>query len=130
MKTDKIPRTVEDYIGSHDRRLRRLELRPSSKGGGTGGGAVTSVNGKTGTVILGPADVGALPASYTPEVTFSYATAALVWDATHNLNRATVDTTIKDNVGNVCMGDISFPTANTVRVTFAVAVSGTLVVRR
>lgn len=32
-----------------------------SAGSGTGGGAVQSVNGKTGTVVLGASDVGALP---------------------------------------------------------------------
>ena len=34
-----------------------------SEGSGTGGGAVQSVNGKTGAVVLGAADVGALPSS-------------------------------------------------------------------
>lgn len=34
----------------------------SATGGGTGGGAVTSVNGKTGEVVLAAADVGAAPA--------------------------------------------------------------------
>ena len=34
----------------------------------TGGGAVDSVNGKTGTVVLNASDVGALPSSYTPPV--------------------------------------------------------------
>lgn len=37
-------------------------------GGGGGGGDVASVNGKTGTVVLDAADVGALPATYTPPV--------------------------------------------------------------
>lgn len=37
-----------------------------SGGGGGGGGDVNSVNGKTGTVVLNAADVGALPTSYEP----------------------------------------------------------------
>ena len=37
--------------------------------GGGGGGAVDSVNGQTGTVVLTASDVGALPTSYTPPVT-------------------------------------------------------------
>lgn len=36
---------------------------------GGGGGAVDSVNGQTGTVVLTASDVGALPTSYTPPVT-------------------------------------------------------------
>lgn len=35
-------------------------------GGGSGGGAVQSVNGKVGTVVLTAADVGALPDTYVP----------------------------------------------------------------
>ena len=35
----------------------------------SGGGAVNSVNGQTGTVVLGAADVGALPDTYTAPVT-------------------------------------------------------------
>lgn len=38
-------------------------------GGGSGGGAVQSVNGKVGTVVLTAADVGALPDTYTVPVT-------------------------------------------------------------
>ena len=44
-------------------------------GGGTGGGAVNSVNGKTGNVVLVAADVGADPAGtasalFTPNIDF------------------------------------------------------------
>ena len=41
----------------------------SDEQGGGGGGAVESVNGQTGAVVLDAADVGALPDDYTPPVT-------------------------------------------------------------
>ena len=39
----------------------RLRVRTTSTGGTGGGGAVDSVNGQTGTVVLDAGDVGALP---------------------------------------------------------------------
>ena len=54
-------------VGQILRRTRDGAVWSDEQGGG--GGAVNSVNGKTGTVVLDAADVGALPDNYTPPVT-------------------------------------------------------------
>ena len=54
-------------VGQILRRTRDGAVWSDEQGGG--GGAVNSVNGKTGTVVLDAADVGALPDDYTPPVT-------------------------------------------------------------
>lgn len=45
----------------------QMEVETAIRGGGSGG-AVNSVNGKTGNVVLDAADVGAMPDSYTAPV--------------------------------------------------------------
>ena len=54
-------------VGQILRRTRDGAVWSDEQGGG--GGAVQSVNGKTGAVVLDAADVGALPDDYTPPVT-------------------------------------------------------------
>lgn len=51
---------VRNTLDGHEMRIGALEA------GGGGGGAVSSVNGKTGAVVLRASDVGALPDTYTP----------------------------------------------------------------
>ena len=55
-------------VGQILRRTRDGAVWSDEQGGG-GGGAVESVNGQTGAVVLDAADVGALPDDYTPPVT-------------------------------------------------------------
>jgi hypothetical protein len=55
-------------VGQILRRTRDGAVWSDEQGGG-GGGAVQSVNGQTGAVVLDAADVGALPDDYTPPVT-------------------------------------------------------------
>lgn len=66
--------TYELVDGEARERITALE----QAGGGGTGGAVTSVNGKTGAVTLSAADVGALPASTPIPSMTGYATEAWV----------------------------------------------------
>ena len=68
-------------VGQILRRTRDGAVWSDEQGGG-GGGAVESVNGQTGVVVLDAADVGALPDDYTPPVTsVNGKTGAVVLDA-------------------------------------------------
>ena len=68
-------------VGQILRRTRDGAVWSDEQGGG-GGGAVESVNGQTGAVVLDAADVGALPDDYTPPVTrVNGQTGAVVLDA-------------------------------------------------
>ncbi len=81
-KVKNILRFVPDdgYVGQILRRTKDGAEWSDEQGGG---GAVNSVNGKTGTVVLTASDVGALPDSYTPPVTsVNTKTGAVVLDKT------------------------------------------------
>ena len=110
--SDKVPNTrwVHDYITASTADFQPkltagegIEISAdnviSATGGGTGGGAVTSVNGKTGEVVLAAADVGAAttvdittalePYAKTVDVTTTLADYAKTADVTTEITTAT-----------------------------------------
>lgn len=84
-------------------------------GGGTGGGAVTSVNGKTGEVVLSAADVGAAPA----DALAGYVTTdALNTELADYATNASVDTKLGSYQPKLTAGEgIAISDANVISVT-------------
>ncbi len=99
-------------------------------------GAVTSVNGETGAVVLSAADVGAAPIAHTHlavEITdlasrlhYSHVQAvpSTVWDVTHNLGRYP-SVSVADSTNRKVFGGVQYLSVNTLRLSFSGAFSGT-----
>ena len=87
----------------------------SATGGGSGGGAVTSVNGKTGEVVLSASDVGAASSS---DLASYVTTDAMNTELTNFATNASVDTKLADYQRKLIAGDgIAISESNVISVT-------------
>lgn len=110
---------INGFVGSESAWLASLVGPPGAPGGG---GAVDSVNGRTGTVVLTAADVGAAPAP----VQFTQAVASASWTIAHGLPYSP-DVDVFDNAGAQIIANSSYPSPTQVRVDFAFPMTGSAV---
>lgn len=85
--------------------------------------AVTSVNGKTGAVVIDYPDIGANPVNHVRYV-HNQATIANEWTINHNLNFFP-NVTVLDNQNRILETDLVYLNSNTVKIVMNSASSGT-----
>jgi F0F1-type ATP synthase beta subunit len=85
--------------------------------------AVTSVNGKTGAVVIDYPDIGSNPVNHV-RYTHIQSTIATEWTINHNLNFYP-NVTVLDNSSRILETDIVYLNANTVKIIMNSASSGT-----
>ena len=99
-KLTNVTASIDDTIGTPSVAVtlggteeeRTLDLAFSGLKGEPGEGAVASVNGKTGTVVLTANDVGALPSTTSGVTAGSYGPTGAVTSGSFNVPQVTVDT--------------------------------------
>lgn len=87
------PNSTKAYV-TVDGKKHRVVMTANIAGGGSGGGAVSSVNGQTGDVVLDAEDVGALPANTPIPETAKDVDAVPQYE--------TMPTASEDNLGEIC----------------------------
>ncbi len=85
--------------------------------------AVTSVNGKTGAVVIDYPDIGTNPVNHVRYV-HNQATIASEWTINHNLNFFP-NVTVMDNQNRILETDLVYLNSNTVKIVMNTASSGT-----
>jgi hypothetical protein len=85
--------------------------------------AVTSVNGKTGVVVIDYPDIGSNPVNHVRH-THIQSTIAAEWTINHNLNFYP-NVTVLDNASRILETDLVYLNANTVKIVMNSASSGT-----